>query len=195
MSFRGRGGGGGSQRGGGSFGGGGFSGGGGSFGSGGAAGFSGSSSGRSSGKGSSRGKGGSKGYQGNDWGGGRSSAKGGGKGGSKGAPANLPTKQATLEGHTDTVTCLVVAEARKQFFSGSTDGSVKVWSWENGFQYAPVYPHPATTSAAPAEAPCTPAHARTNGNSWPGVSIPSLPTALSSASSRLMRGFSPEPRQ
>jgi WD40 repeat protein len=122
MSFQGRGGG---------FGGGGGGRGGASFGSSrGSGGGFGSSKGGGKGGGRSSGKGGGRSYS-NDWGG----SKGGSKG--KGKPtssAKLPIKQAVLTGHTDTVTCLAVCEAKKQFYSGSQDGTVKVWGWDNAFQ-------------------------------------------------------------
>ena len=113
----------------------GFGGGGGGFGGGGGGGFG-------SGKGSSKGSKGSKGggrYNNNsDWGGSKGRGKGGGQKGGKGQSANLPQKMAVLDqgaqGHQQTVTSIVVCEARKQFFSGSTDTTVKVWGWENGFQ-------------------------------------------------------------
>jgi len=43
-----------------------------------------------------------------------------------------PQRMGKLTGHTDTVTSLDVCDERKQLFSASTDGSIKVWSWENG---------------------------------------------------------------
>mmetsp|Transcript_30490 Transcript_30490/g.83568 ORF Transcript_30490/g.83568 Transcript_30490/m.83568 type:complete len:376 (-) Transcript_30490:391-1518(-) len=91
-------------------------------------------SGSSKGSKGSRGKGGGR-YDNGEWGGSRS--RGGSKGNAKGrGVAELLKKQASLTGHTDTVSCLAVAEQRKQFFSGSQDGTVKVWSWESGFQCA-----------------------------------------------------------
>lgn len=39
---------------------------------------------------------------------------------------------ARLQGHTDTVSSLDVCHERNQLYSGSTDGTVKVWSWEGG---------------------------------------------------------------
>ena len=125
--------GGGSGRGGGSSfgsggggGGGGYGGGGGGYGGGGYN----SSGGRGRGRGSKGGKGSSKGGKGSSWGGGSSRGRGG-KGGSS---SQLPTKQAVLQGHTQTVTCLAVRESAKQLFSGSMDGTVRVWSWEQQFQ-------------------------------------------------------------
>ena len=93
------------------------------------------------------GKGGSKGGWQDDGGGygggrGRGSGKGKGKGkwgGGKGkdsAQSMLPSKQAVLNGHTDTVNCLAVSEAKSQLFSGSKDGTVRIWSWSNGFELA-----------------------------------------------------------
>ena len=37
-----------------------------------------------------------------------------------------------LTGHTGTVTSIDVSMDKSQFYSGSTDGTVKVWSWEGG---------------------------------------------------------------
>ena len=131
-----------------SFGGGGRGGGHRSFGKGGG---SGSGFGRGGGGGGGNyggGKGGSKGGWQDDGGGygggrGRGSGKGGkGKGkwgGGKGkdsAQSMLPSKQAVLNGHQDTVNCLAVSEAKSQLFSGSKDGTVRIWSWSNGFELA-----------------------------------------------------------
>ena len=44
----------------------------------------------------------------------------------------LPKMVKKLSGHTGTVTSIDVSMDKSQFFSGSTDGSVKVWSWEGG---------------------------------------------------------------
>ena len=55
--------------------------------------------------------------------------------------AQLPQRMAKLTGHTDTVSSLDVCDERKQLFSGSTDGTIKVWSWENG-NFACVPPRP-----------------------------------------------------
>ena len=99
--------------------------------------------GRSSGKGGgshhggggrhSSGRGGRGRYD--SWGGG--GGKGGGKGGKPSNATQLPQKMAKLTGHTDTVSSLDVCDERKQLFSGSNDGTVKVWSWDNGnFQCA-----------------------------------------------------------
>ncbi|KAL1495631.1 hypothetical protein AB1Y20_016498 [Prymnesium parvum] len=86
-----------------------------------------------SGKATSKGaRGGKGGRYDNNWGGSRGRGGKGGKG--KAAESSLPKSQAVLVGHTDTVTGLAVDEARKQFFSGSLDATVKVWSWEAGFQ-------------------------------------------------------------
>ena len=41
-----------------------------------------------------------------------------------------------LKGHQDTVNCLAVSEAKSQLFSGSKDGTVRIWSWSNGFELA-----------------------------------------------------------
>uniref|UniRef100_A0A7S3T905 Uncharacterized protein n=1 Tax=Emiliania huxleyi TaxID=2903 RepID=A0A7S3T905_EMIHU len=121
--------------------GGGYNGGGrGGFGGGGGGGRGFGSGGGSSRGGSSRGgrssRGGSKGgrYD-NSWGGGRGSSRGGrgGRGGGGGA-STLPTQQAKLTGHTNTVSCMDVAEGRKQLFTGSSDGMVKLWSWEQSFE-------------------------------------------------------------
>lgn len=80
------------------------------------------------GKGSSKGRGkGSRHYS--SWGGG---GKGGGGGG--GGNSQLPARQATLSGHTDTVTCLTVHEGKSQCFSGSKDGTIRIWGWANGFE-------------------------------------------------------------
>lgn len=73
--------------------------------------------GRGRGKGG-RGKGG--------WGG------GGGRGTS--GQQSLPNKVSTLEGHQDTVAALAVSHARSQLFSGSGDGTVKIWDWSAGFK-------------------------------------------------------------
>jgi len=97
------------------------------------------------------GKGGSKGGWQDDGGGygggrGRGSGKGKGKGkwgGGKGkdsAQSMLPSKQAVLSGHQDTVNCLAVSEAKSQLFSGSKDGTVRIWSWANGFELAHTLP-------------------------------------------------------
>ena len=75
--------------------------------------------GRGRGKGG-RGKGG--------WGG------GGGRGTS--GQQSLPNKVSTLEGHQDTVAALAVSHARSQLFSGSGDGTVKIWDWSAGFKSA-----------------------------------------------------------
>ena len=95
-------------------------------------GFGGSKGGgrKGGGKGNQRG-GGRGGRQYDSWG----QKGGGGKGGSgggKGGNAKLPTLVSKLSGHTATVTSLEVDMDRSQFFSGSTDGTVKVWSWEGG---------------------------------------------------------------
>lgn len=82
------------------------------------------------------GKGGGKGGRGryDSWGGG----KGGGKGKGKGGGNAPPQQMAKLTGHNGTVSSLDVCDERKQLFSGSIDGTVKVWSWENGnFKCAP----------------------------------------------------------
>ena len=130
-----------------SFGGGGRGGGNRSFGKGGG-GSSGFGRGGGGGGNYGGGKGGSKGGWQDDGGGygggrGRGSGKGGkGKGkwgGGKGkdsAQSMLPSKQAVLNGHTDTVNCLAVSEAKSQLFSGSKDGTVRIWSWSNGFELA-----------------------------------------------------------
>ena len=135
-----------------SFGGGGRGGGHRSFGKGGG---SGSGFGRGGGGGGGNyggGKGGSKGGWQDDGGGygggrGRGSGKGGkGKGkwgGGKGKESSqsmLPSKQAVLKGHQDTVNCLAVSEAKSQLFSGSKDGTVRIWSWSNGFELAHTLP-------------------------------------------------------
>ena len=135
-----------------SFGGGGRGGGRHTFGKGGGGG--GSGFGRGSGGGGKGnyggGKGGGKGGWQDDGGGygggrGRSSGKGGkGKwGGGKGKDSQqsmLPSKQAVLKGHQDTVNCLAVSEAKSQLFSGSKDGTVRIWSWSNGFELAHTLP-------------------------------------------------------
>mmetsp|Transcript_5368 Transcript_5368/g.16423 ORF Transcript_5368/g.16423 Transcript_5368/m.16423 type:complete len:395 (-) Transcript_5368:107-1291(-) len=77
---------------------------------------------------SSRGRGGR--YD-NSWGG--RGRLGAGKGG-RGGPSALPTQQAKLMGHTATVSCIEVAEGRKQLFSGGSDGKVRLWSWEQNFE-------------------------------------------------------------
>jgi len=123
------GGGGGGYQGGGGFGGNRGRGGGGQQG-----GFGGKGGGNKGGGGrSSGGRGGRGRYD--SWGG--NGAGGGGKGGGgKGSggrvPTQLPQKMARLTGHADTVSSLDVSDERKQLFSGSTDGTVKVWSWDNG---------------------------------------------------------------
>ena len=124
-----------------SFGGGGRGGGSRSFGKGG-----GGSSGFGRGGGGNYGKGGGKGgWHDDGYGGGRGRGSGkGGKGkgkwgGGKGkdsAQSILPSKQAVLKGHQDTVNCLAVSEAKSQLFSGSKDGTVRIWSWSNGFELA-----------------------------------------------------------
>ena len=124
-----------------SFGGGGRGGGNRSFGKGG-----GGSSGFGRGGGGNYGKGGGKGgWHDDGYGGGRGRGSGkGGKGkgkwgGGKGkdsAQSILPSKQAVLKGHQDTVNCLAVSEAKSQLFSGSKDGTVRIWSWSNGFELA-----------------------------------------------------------
>ena len=124
-----------------SFGGGGRGGGNRSFGKGG-----GGSSGFGRGGGGNYGKGGGKGgWHDDGYGGGRGRGSGkGGKGkgkwgGGKGkdsAQSVLPSKQAVLKGHQDTVNCLAVSEAKSQLFSGSKDGTVRIWSWSNGFELA-----------------------------------------------------------
>jgi hypothetical protein len=68
---------------------------------------------------------------------GRGGSGGGSRGMGRGTPRNLahlqpPQRMGKLTGHTDTVTSLDVCDERKQLFSASTDGSIKVWSWENG---------------------------------------------------------------
>ena len=87
--------------------------------------------------------GGKGGGKGGGWSGGK--GRGGGRGGGhnfgrgKGGDSShsqLPSKQATLKGHQDTVNCLAVSEAKSQLFSGSKDGTVKIWSWANGFELA-----------------------------------------------------------
>ena len=140
MSYRG----GGRGRGGGGFGGnnfggqnngfGGGGGGGGGFGGGGAGGGfgGGGGGGKSSSKG--KGKGGGRYNNNSDWGGSKGRGQKGGQKGGKGQAANLPQKVSQLDGHAATVTSIVVCEARMQFFSGSSDMTVKVWGWENGFQ-------------------------------------------------------------
>ena len=85
----------------------------------------------SGGKGSSKGRG-KGGRQYSSWGGG--SKGGGSKGGGGGGNSQLPVRQATLSGHTDTVTCLTVSEAKSQCFSGSKDGTIRIWGWANGFE-------------------------------------------------------------
>ena len=98
-------------------------GGGGGYGGGGKGGKGGYDNSRGRGRGS-RGRG----RQYDSWG-----SKGGGKGGGggKGASATLPKNLKKLSGHTGTVTSIDVAMEKEQFFSGSADGSVKVWSWAN----------------------------------------------------------------
>jgi len=66
----------------------------------------------------------------NSWGG---RGRAGGKGG-RGPPGALPTQQAKLIGHKATVSCIDVAESRKQLISGSSDGLVRLWSWEQNFE-------------------------------------------------------------
>ena len=39
-------------------------------------------------------------------------------------------------GHQDTVAALAVSHARSQLFSGSGDGTVKIWDWSAGFKSA-----------------------------------------------------------
>ena len=123
-----------------SFGGGGRGGGSRSFGKGG-----GGASGFGRGGGGNYSKGGKGGWHDDGYSGGRGrgSGKGGrGKGrwgGGKGKDSTqsiLPSKQAVLKGHQDTVNCLAVSEAKSQLFSGSKDGTVRIWSWSNGFELA-----------------------------------------------------------
>jgi WD40 repeat protein len=45
------------------------------------------------------------------------------------------------------VSCLDVAESRKQLFSGSSDGRVRLWSWEQNFECVHV-----VEAGAPVEA-------------------------------------------
>ena len=78
------------------------------------------------GGGRSRGRG--RGRQYDNWGG---KGGGGGKGG-KPSAAQLPNRHKVLQGHADTVSSIDVCDERMQFFSGSTDGTVRVWSWEGG---------------------------------------------------------------
>ena len=89
-------------------------------------------SGKANGKGGGRARssrGGGRQYE--SWG-----SRGGSKGGNqlKGGKGNpqLPKMVKKLNGHTGTVTSIDVSMDKSQFFSGSTDGSVKVWSWEGG---------------------------------------------------------------
>uniref|UniRef100_A0A7S4BMP2 Guanine nucleotide-binding protein subunit beta-like protein n=1 Tax=Chrysotila carterae TaxID=13221 RepID=A0A7S4BMP2_CHRCT len=66
--------------------------------------------------------------------GGRGNFGGRGKGGKRSGPAgSLPVKQGVLKEHTHTVTSMEVVEATKQLFSGSLDGTVRIWSWEESF--------------------------------------------------------------
>ena len=41
----------------------------------------------------------------------------------------MPMLRKKLTGHTDTVSSLDVCMERRQFYSGSNDGSVRVWQW------------------------------------------------------------------
>ena len=61
---------------------------------------------------------------------------GGGGGRGTSGQQSLPNKVSTLEGHQDTVAALAVSHARSQLFSGSGDGTVKIWDWSAGFKSA-----------------------------------------------------------
>ena len=56
--------------------------------------------------------------------------------GQGGSQFQLPRMQIHVKGHQDTVNCLAVREAKSQLFSGSNDGTMKIWSWANGFELA-----------------------------------------------------------
>jgi len=65
----------------------------------------------------------------------QATGKGGGKGRTQMQPPvshQMPLRQAKLEGHTSTVSCLAVHDEHKLLYSGSTDGTVRVWTWETG---------------------------------------------------------------
>jgi len=57
---------------------------------------------------------------------------GGGKGKGGSSQPQPPTRQAILTGHESTVTCLSVDEEHACLYSGSTDGTVRVWTWAAG---------------------------------------------------------------
>ena len=64
---------------------------------------------------------------------------------------SLPNKVSTLEGHQDTVAALAVSQARSQLFSGSGDGTVKIWDWSAGFKSA----HAESNAEQPPPVMCT----------------------------------------
>lgn len=58
---------------------------------------------------------------------------GSGRGGGRGAGANAKVNHLrTLTGHRQTINCLACSQKRQQLFSGSSDGSVRIWGWPEG---------------------------------------------------------------
>jgi len=70
----------------------------------------------------------SKGRGGGRWDGGRGFGRGGKPGGHTG---NLPSMQFQLQGHTQTVSCVDVCVEQNKLFTGSTDGTIRLWNWAN----------------------------------------------------------------